>query len=274
MFSKEGIFGHKNIPGDEKPDSVKQGSYEHLMFVTMVVAIDYMRDAVQLWEAGKRTFENESTTWLFYPEEVVKRSADEVIKAMQKFKLSKKFEKDAIKIWIPVAKSFNQLFDSNPLNLLEICNYDAYEIYTKMRLDYKKHFPYLSGEKILPLWIFFMHELVGIKMKNIDKIPIPVDVHIARATFTTGCLTGKYKGSIYDVREMIDDVWKKACKGTKYYRLQFDFPLWNLSKFGCRHRANSNCPKIDTCPASKFCVNGKIHISQAKGVEINTQYQF
>ncbi|KPV61967.1 MAG: hypothetical protein AOA65_2135 [Candidatus Bathyarchaeota archaeon BA1] len=142
--SQKGIFGRRNIPGDEKPENVKQGSYEHLMFITMVVSIDYMRDAVQLWKAGKKTFEDESLRWLFYPAEVVKRNRDEVIKAMQKYKLSKKFKKDAVEIWIPIAKSFNQLFDSNPLNLIKGCDYDAYEVYNKMRLYYKKQFPYIS----------------------------------------------------------------------------------------------------------------------------------
>ncbi|KPV61968.1 MAG: hypothetical protein AOA65_2136 [Candidatus Bathyarchaeota archaeon BA1] len=139
-----------------------------------------------------------------------------------------------------------------------------------MRFNYKGHFPYLSGEKILPLWIFFVHELAGVKMKNIDKVPIPVDVHIARATFATGCLTGNYKGNIYEVREVIDDVWRKACIGTKYYRLQFDFPLWNLSKYGCSYRTDNSCIKRSACPISEFCVKGKILVSQNKGVEVNT----
>lgn len=35
-----------------------------------------------------------------------------------------------------------------------------------------------------------LHDNVGIDLKNLDKIPIPVDIHIARASFTTGCLRG------------------------------------------------------------------------------------
>lgn len=268
--SEKGIFGHRNIPGDEKPESVKRGSYEHRMFVTMIVSIDYMRDANQLWEAGKKTFEDESLKWLFYPIEIIKRNNNEVIEAMQKYKLSKKIKRDAVKIWIPIAESFYRLFDSDPLKLIKLCSYDAYEVYNKMRFDYRKQFPYLSGEKILPLWIYFMHELVDIKMKNINKVPIPVDVHIARATLTTGCLTGNYKGSIPEIREVIDKVWRKTCKGTRHYRLQFDFPLWNLSKYGCSYRINDSCDKKDMCPVSEFCVNGKIYVSQSKGIEVVT----
>lgn len=270
-FSKEGIFGQRNIPGDEKPDMIKKGSYEHIMFITMTVSIDYMRDAIQLWNAAKATFNDGSTRWLFNPSEVSKRPADEVIEAMRKYKLSKKPNRDAINIWMPIAKSFDEIFGSNPLNLIKECDHDAYTLLTRMQTNYKSYFPYLSGEKILPLWILFLHEIAGIKMKNINKIPIPVDVHIARATFTTGCITGKLKRTIHEVREAIDKVWEEACKGTRYYRLQFDFPLWNLSRYGCSYRTNSTCIKKNFCPVSQFCVRGKVQVSQNRGIEINTK---
>jgi len=66
----------------------------------------------------------------------------------------------------------------------------------KFDLRFKQLFPYFSGDKIFPLWIRMLYDNVEIKLQNIDKIPIPVDVHIARATFTTGCLTGNYEGTI------------------------------------------------------------------------------
>jgi hypothetical protein len=67
--SAEGIFGHHTMPGDLLPhcgsdlaaSGVERGSYEHLMFVTLVVSIDYQRDADQLWAAGRKTFEDSRT---------------------------------------------------------------------------------------------------------------------------------------------------------------------------------------------------------------------
>ena len=58
--SEEGIFGHNIMPEDLLWGSdlsgieVKKGSYDHLMFITMVVSIDYMRDADKLWHAGRK----------------------------------------------------------------------------------------------------------------------------------------------------------------------------------------------------------------------------
>lgn len=138
---------------------------------------------------------------------------------------------------------------------------------------FKKRFPYLSGNKIFPLWIRMLHDNIGIKLNNIDKIPIPVDVHIARATFATGCLTGKYTGTIQDIAPKIDETWRKIIESINHpqlkYRLQMDEPLWHLSKYGCRYRKNNYCPYKNKCPVRRFCANGIINVSTEK-VEIDT----
>jgi len=274
--STEGIFGHNIMPEDLLPtwdsdltsSGIERGSYEHLMFITLVVSIDYQRNADQLWEAGRKTFEDEQTRWLFFPEKLVKKNFDEIIEAMIVHKLSKKPKKDA-KIWFDVSKSFFEVYDSNPLNLIKQCNYDALEIFNK-KFDsrFKQSFPYFSGDKIFPLWIRMLYDNVEIKLKNIDKIPIPVDVHIARATFTTGCLTGNYEGTIPKVFSQIDETWKKAVELVNHpklkYRLQLDEPLWHLSKYGCRFRKETLCPKKTKCPVSNFCVNGTVNVSAEK----------
>jgi len=279
--STEGIFGHNVMPEDLLPiwnsdltsSGIKRGSHEHLMFITLIVSIDYQRNADQLWEAGRKTFENEQIRWLFFPEKLMKKNFDEIVEAMKVHKLSKKPKKDA-KIWFDVSKSFFEVYGSNPLNLIKECDFDALKIFNKkFDLRFKQLFPFLSGNKIFPLWIRTLYDNIGIKLKNIDKVPIPVDVHIARATFTTGCLIGKYKGTIPKVFSQIDEAWKKAIELVNHselrYRLQLDEPLWHLSKYGCRFRKGAFCPNKSKCPVNKFCMNGIINVSAEK-VEINT----
>jgi len=278
--SDEGIFGHNVMPEDLRPklgsnlsaSNVEKGSYENLMFITLVVSIDYQRNADQLWEAGRRTFEDERTRWLFYPNEVIKKSSM-IVEAMKAHRLSEKPKKDA-GIWFKVSKSLFEVYDSNPKSLIRECNDDALIIFNKkFDLRFKKLFPYLSGDKIFPLWIRMLHDNVGIDLKNLGKIPIPVDVHIARATFTTGCLTGKYKGTISHVKDKIDEAWKRTLEFVQHpklaYRLQLDEPLWHLSKYGCTSRTRNFCPKRRACPVSQFCANGLVNVS-ATEVEIDT----
>ena len=277
--SEEGIFGKNVMPEDLMWGSdltgidVMTGSYDHLMFITMVVSIDYMRDANKLWEAGRETMENDETRWLFQPETVKDKTLDEIISAMKKNKLSQKHNKDA-DIWKRVSASFDSLYDANPMNLINECEQDALKIYEKKYdLRFKKDFPSLSGNKIFPLWIRMLHDNIGINLKNLERIPIPVDVHIARATFTTGCLWGEYTGTIEEISSKIDDAWKKIIRDIEHpklkYSLQMDESLWHLSKYGCRFRKDNFCPQKSDCPVCDLCIEGLVHVSSG-GIKVKT----
>jgi hypothetical protein len=279
--SNEGIFGHNVMPEDLLPrwgselssSGITRGSYEHLMFITLVVSIDYQRNADQLWEAGRRTFEDERTRWLFIPKESINKSFAEIISAMKVYKLAKKPEKDAW-IWSTVSKSFFEAYNSDPMNLIKEHDCDALKLFNK-KFDpkFKRRFPFLSGNKIFPLWIRMLHDNVGINLKNLDKIPIPVDIHVARASFTIGCLTGKYTGTISDISPKIDEAWKSVLELVNHpklkYRLQLDEPLWHLSRFGCKFRTGNFCPKKIRCPVNQFCVSGIVQISPTR-IKIDT----
>jgi len=113
-----------------------------------------------------------------------------------------------------------------------------------------------------------LQDNVGIKLKNLKKMPIPVDVHIARATFTTGWLKGEYTGTITDVSPKIDEAWKKIIPKLKH-ALQMDECLWHLSKQGCTSRKGDFCPRRRECPVGEFCIGGHVHVS-SKGIKVRT----
>lgn len=277
--SEEGIFGHNVMPEDMLWDSdfsgikVERGSYNHLMFITMVVSIDYMRNADNLWKAGRETMEDPGTKWLFSPEKVKDRPIEEIISAMKIHKLSQRHNKDS-DIWKKVSISFATHYESDPRNLIEECGRDAFQLYErKYDMRFKKKFPSLSGNKIFPLWIRMLHDNVGINLKNLDKIPIPVDIHIARATFTTGCLIGEYEGNISNVTPDINETWKRIVTHLNQlklkYPLQMDEALWHLSKYGCTSRKGDSCPRRIQCPVSKYCTKGLVKVS-TKGIQVCT----
>lgn len=283
---RDGVLKDADVPESRPPADVKIGSYEHIMFITFTVSIDYMRDAAQLWDSARRTWEDEETRWVFYPDKVAKRTMDmnepaELVNALAKHKLSKRRDKDAKKIWGPVALSFNRLFEGDPRKLFADLSYDALEIYCQMckRNSYHKHFPYLSGPKILPLWIRMLHTEAGIKFKNLDEVPLPMDIHVARSTITTGCLVGRFEGKFNDFAVKAQEAWREACQHTKYYPLQLDEPLWNLSRLGCSKRRDEEeeCPRKHECRLADFCTandpSAIIKINATKrNVSIRTRY--
>ena len=282
-FSTSGILGNTEMPEDIAPSGVKRGSLEHLLFITLTVAIDYQREANQMWAASRKTFEDPQTQYLYEPELLHKTPPRKIVSDMQKHDLSKKPKQDAM-IWRTVGVTFYKKWGGSPLNFLEACGWDSLTVLQRLKTDshlYNKRpvpdYPYLRGDKIGPLWLRMLRDNVGIdKLRRLEKVPVPVDVHVARATLTTGVVYGRYKGKVVDLFEYIREAWFEGVSGLSIksrpmIALDVDEPLWHLSKYGCtkRNRVNNQCPVLHRCEAKAFCVAGKIKIEKNL-VEIDT----
>ncbi len=282
-FTTSGILGNTAMPENLIPEGVGQGSLEHLLFITLTVSIDYMREANSLWRTSRHSYKDPETSYLFSPQALSETPPRQIRVDMQKYGLSKKMYKDA-HIWRTVGVSFYKKWEGNPLNFLEDCGWDSPAVLKRLKTDrhiYNKKpisdYPYLRGNKIGPLWLRMLRDNVGItKLKHLDEVPIPVDVHIARASLTTGVVKGRYDGNLRDIFERIRTAWFDGVKGLRVgdrqvIALDVDQALWRLSKYGCakRDKATGHCPSVSECEAEGFCVPGKIWINASR-VELDT----
>jgi hypothetical protein len=273
-FSTIGIHGRTEMPEDITPKRVMKGSLEHIFFITLTASIDYQRDALSLWASSRKTFEDPETRYLFDPKGLFETPFPKIVRDMQKYKLSKKLQKDAY-ILRTVGVTFYKKWNSNPLNFLRDCNWDAPTILKRLRNDTHLYngrlvsdYPYLRGPKIGPLWLRMLRDNVGItQLKNLEKVPIPVDRHIARATLTTGVIKGKFSGRLDEIFEYVRKAWFESVKGLsiknrEMIALDLDEPLWHLSKYGCtnRDKITGDCPLFHKCEAKEFCVKGRVKI--------------
>ncbi|MCX7909613.1 MAG: hypothetical protein N2560_08880 [Ignavibacteria bacterium] len=282
-FIMNNIFGKIIMPEDDIPNGVDKGSLEHILFITLTVSIDYQRDASSLWLSSRKTFEDEETRYLFDPKLIYETTLKKIIEDMQKYGLSQKPRKDA-NIWRTIGVTFYKKWNNNPFNFLQDCNWDASLILERLRND--KHFysgkwlldyPYLRGPKIAPLWLRMLRDNVGVThLKNLEKVPIPVDIHIARATLTTGVVRGRFKGKLEELFEIIRKAWFESVKGLyvegrEIISIDLDEPLWNLSRYGCtmRNKTNGDCPLYSKCELKEFCVKGIVKIEKGF-VELET----
>jgi len=283
-FLTTGIHGHKDMPEDILPMGMIKGSLDQLMYITLTVSIDYQRDASSLWESSRKSFLDPETKYLFSCEALHSISRQKIINDMQKFKLSQKPNKDA-DIWRKLGITFYNKWNGDPRNFLEDCRYDSLIILKRLKEDthiYNNRpvpdFPYLRGNKIGPLWLRMLKDNVGIhELKNLDKVPIPVDVHVARATLSLGIVRGFYKGSLENMFKHIRHAWFESVQG--FYSenrptiaLDLDEALWHLSKYGCSDHRDSNtgiCSVYNTCEAKNCCIRGKV-ILKANHVELQT----
>jgi len=214
-----GIFGRSTMPEDILPKGVGRGSYEHRMFITLTVSIDYMRDAEALWAASRRTYEDRTTRYLFYPQQVAKASLAAVVRDLGRHGVSLRRDQDG-HIWYTVSLTILQKWQSDPLKLVEAAGYDALTLLRLIRGE--RGFPYLRGPKISALWIRMLRDNVGLRLRNMEEIPIPTDIHIVRATFATGVLRGMLPGSLNQARPVVEAAWGRALEGAALIPLDID----------------------------------------------------
>lgn len=273
-FTTTGIHGRTDMPEDILPEGILRGSLDHVLFITLTVSIDYQRDAPTLWNNSRTTFNDPTTRYLFNPKAIHETPIAKIVQDMKRHGLSKKTINDA-KIWQTVGASFFRSWNGNPLHFLEACNWDSSQILKRLRdgkhiyhgqwgIDY----PFLRGSKIGPLWLRMLRDNVGVsQLKCLDKVPIPVDIHIARATLATGIVKGEFDGRLDELFGHIREAWFESVKGLRVQArdmiaLDVDEPLWHLSKFGCtnRDKTTGTCPHYSACEAKAFCTKGVVKI--------------
>ncbi|WP_457568721.1 N-glycosylase/DNA lyase [Desulfurobacterium sp.] len=271
-LEKDGIFQYKDLPDDEIRKVSFDNKEELVAVLSLITALDYMRDARKLWDSAIETLKDKSLRWIFCPEEVVKKGREKLKKALLKHKIAIRKERDT-DIWWNISRTIAGEFGGSFLSFFDNFDYMVDETYKQLDDEkWHKKFPNLSGRKIFPHWIRILSEKVeNLPFGNIDKLPIPVDVHVTRATFTTGCITGTYKAKSITrtVRNLVVKVWDEALKNEGIPPISMFRPLWLLSKHGCHYRKNGECPRKKECPVREFCVPGRVVISAGR-VDVDT----
>jgi hypothetical protein len=263
---------------------VAHGSLKHILFITLTVSIDYQRDAAALWESSRLTFDDPATSYLFDPQILHETPLSTIVHDMQKHALSRKPQKDA-GIWSNVGISFYKKWQGDPRNFLEGSNWDALKILDHLKNDIHlsdgrqvSDFPYLRGDKIGPLWLRMLRDNAGIEnIRNLDRVPIPVDIHVGRATLALGIVQGRYAGGFSNLFDTIRSAWFESVRGLQVggrdmIALDVDEALWHLSRFGCtsRDKQSGECPLIESCEARSLCIRGKVDIRNSSTIELDT----
>ena len=254
---RRGIFGKKQTPEYTLPKGMKAGSRDHLRFITICAPLSYIRDANELHRIARMTFEDPETRFLFHPKAVVKKTVPQVYEALERHGLGKRIYRETSSFIIPLSKNLVYLYDGDPYNLLSQYKFDAVAIYEALRGKFSEWFPYISGPKVV---CFYLREIASFgfpfKLKNLDKIDIPVDIHVLRATIRLGCVRGRYEGKITEVIDVVRAYWREVCREEQYFPLQLDEPLWLLSRGGCKLSKEDYCPKEKMCYFARFCKRG------------------
>jgi len=226
--NKEGVFSKVTFPRNlVVPEGVEVGSNNHLLYLTLTVSLDYMRDAEALWRQSYNALKNNDLKWIFDPKEVLLRKQNNLIELFRIIK-DRKPIKDS-EIWFKICNSLKK-FDFSVYEFLKGFDFDALRI-SNYIADNKSDFPFLSGNKIKPLWLRMIDDTALIKLKNIHYIPLPIDTHTARLTLKI-IYNEKFDGDItQNTREKCQKAWEMILKDSEVYPCLLDEPLWIIGKY-------------------------------------------
>lgn len=272
-----GILGQTTMPEDISPAGLAVDSREHLLFIMLTASVDYVRDADALWNAARTAHERPDSHYLFEPSTVLKSGFAKVEQDLKRVRISKMHGRDA-HAWFTICEALANKWRADPAVFLRDCDFDAPTVLKRLQHDTRlgisgpqPDFPLLRGPKIGSVWVRMLRDNCNIELARLDEVPIPVDVHILRATLCSGVIKGRWVGNVGKVVAEVCRAWRDGVKGLKLkdgkpmVALDVDAALWTLSRRGCSTRGNGRLrPSPSNCPCQPHCTNGEVWIANGK----------
>lgn len=225
---KQGKLGGEKMPEDSNP-GLPLGSEANCLYFTMPMALNYQRNSYKLWEAAKQTFQNKETQDVFQPHAVTSMAEHELRQRLLKYKLALQPNRH-IEIWKTICGSIVSLLGGEIRNLFVSNNNDVREIKRFVQKEHKKHFPYLSGEKICNYWLYVLGQYTDIKLTHREAITIAPDTHVVQASIRLGLI----KGDEANTQQATVAAWEKLLEGSGLLPIDMHTPLWLWSRGGFR----------------------------------------
>lgn len=229
-----GVFGVIRTMPEEEAVAGVATELDRVLIITQTVSIDYQRDATALWAYARRLYDDVDTAWVFRPSDVAAHTEADLRAAMESKGRLRYGTKD-VQWWRHNAISWLEHFAGDPRNLFEGAHWAVDRI--KREVLQRDRFRGLGGPKIFPLWLRMLADIERYNFTGFDELSIPVDIHVARATFTTGLLRGSYRGALDEAMlGCIRNAWREACLAEGDVAMLFDEAMWQLSRLGCSNR--------------------------------------
>jgi len=134
------------LPNHEVNPGFKKDSRENYLYFTLPPCLNFQRSSPAMWASALKTYEDPDTRYLFFPEEVVKKTREQIQKDITKHKLALQPNKHT-DIWITICKTLHDHYHDDPRSVLKEGDCDAGKIIDLIQKQKKKLFPYLSGQR-------------------------------------------------------------------------------------------------------------------------------
>lgn len=203
---------------------LEKWSRENYLYFIMTCSLNFQRISPNTWAAALKTWNDDETQFVFFPEKVINTDDEILRKALLKHKLALQPNKH-IQIWKTIMQTWHKYFENDPRNLFKKWNYEVENILNIVQKEFKKDFPYLSWLKLSNYFLFILLQYSDLKLKDTYKISIIPDTHIMQATEVLWILP---KSEINPTN--VELAWKKLLENTEFSPIDFHSILWNWSR--------------------------------------------
>lgn len=205
---------HPELPTDSR---------ENYLYFTLPPSINFQRQSPAMWASALKTWNDPETNYVFFPEQVIQKSREEVQKSLLKHKLALQLNKHT-DIWIAVSKAFNTHFNNDPRELFVSTDWDVVKTHQVIQQDLRKDFPYISGPKMANYWLYILSHYTDAKFKNMQEISIIPDTHVLQSSIKLGLSTPAMSSL------EVAAVWKELLAEGRVTPVEMHPVLWNWSR--------------------------------------------
>jgi hypothetical protein len=199
------------------------GSRENYLYFTLPVCINFQRSSPAMWASALKTYEDKDTRYVFFPEELAKRSLEQIRADLTKHKLALQPNKHVL-IWTTIAGTLHEFYHDDPREVILEGHSDAGGLIHLLQVTHKKRFPYLSGPKLSNYWPYILSHYTDVQFKNAHEISIIPDTHVIQSSERLGLtLAGA-------TPLQIELAWRELLENSGITPSQVHPVLWNWSR--------------------------------------------
>lgn len=227
---KNGYLGGEVMPEDAKPATLPRTGEATLAYFTLPMALNYQRNSYKLWEAATKTWQDETTAWVFNPIKAATAKFPDLQAALLKHKLALQPNKHP-QTWQRICETLSNHHNGRIEKLLSYYDFDIARIKQHVQVNAKAGFPYLSGMKICNYWLYVLTQYTDYPFTNRSEINIAPDTHVIQASQKLGIISPEDTLRA-DVQKLAEARWKMLLTNSGLEPIDLHTPLWLWSRAG------------------------------------------